>query len=116
MVDVTPDPRPQTEGGIGRAKPKQNRAVSWSRLHTEKGGPCRLCGGMPYMLHHVLSRARGGPDLPWNLVPLCRQCHHLIHQEDPATKRELLGCLTEEEYDALIVFAGPGVIARLFGA
>lgn len=84
-------------------------------LHREKGGPCRLCGNVPYELHHVLSKARGGPDAPWNLLALCRDHHRLVTDEDAATLRSLAAALNDEEYSALIEHGGEGIMARLFG-
>lgn len=112
-----PDPKPVTAGGIGKPKPARKYATAgkWGVLHAEKGGPCRLCGELPYVLHHALSKARGGPDETWNLIPLCRRHHDLIHQEDAAAKFALGSTLTDEEYAGLIQFAGEQVIWRLFG-
>lgn len=29
--------------------------------------------------HHVKSRGSGGPELPWNEMPLCSRCHNEAH-------------------------------------
>lgn len=112
------DPKPVYEGGIGRSKPKARKThtTQWAKLHREKGGPCRLCGKLPYELHHLLSRARGGADEAWNLVPLDRGCHDLVTNEDSATLRALAAALTDDEYAGLIEAAGEGAMERLFQA
>lgn len=45
-----------------------------SEMH---GQPCEVkkCR-KPGEVHHIISRARGGPDLPWNLMALC-PLHHI---------------------------------------
>lgn len=110
-----PDPRPTARATQpkkrGRAK---TSAADWRQLHARKGGPCRLCGKVPYELHHLLSRARGGPDEAWNLAPLCDKHHELVTREDRETLLELAGRLTDEEYAGLTTHEGEGVIERLF--
>lgn len=120
MVDVRPDPKPATEGGIGRPKARaRSRArthrQTWAILHREKGGPCRLCGHVPYELHHLLSKARGGPDEAWNLVALCKAHHLLVTNENPSTLANLAEALTDAEYAGLIGAGGENVMQRLFG-
>ena len=119
MVDVRPDPKPLSEGGIGRPKPRgrsRTHRASWDVLHKRKGGPCRLCGDTRrYELHHLLSRARGGPDEAWNLVPLCSHCHRAVTSEYPGELRTLAARLTDDEYAGLIEAGGEGIMERLFG-
>lgn len=118
--DVQPDWRPSTEGGIGRPKAgARSRArthrSTWKELHARKGGGCRLCGQTPYELHHLLSKARGGPNEAWNLAPLCSACHVLVTDEDKGTLARLAAALTDEEYSGLIEHSGEQIIHRLFG-
>jgi HNH endonuclease len=41
--------------------------------------PCIVCGGWPTDCAHIRSRGAGGPDTPWNLLPLCRRHHTEQH-------------------------------------
>lgn len=52
LADAKPDPKPLTEGGIGRRKPdranrrkrrKMATEYEWVLLRAEKLGPCRVC-------------------------------------------------------------------------
>jgi len=126
MVDVQPDWKPETEGGIGRAKARgRSRArthrSTWAELHARKGGTCRLAGlggcypEGTYELHHLLSKARGGPNEAWNLAPLCKHHHLLVTGGSPLVLRHLAENLTDDEYAGLIEHGGEGVMARLFG-
>jgi 5-methylcytosine-specific restriction endonuclease McrA len=114
--EVTPDWKPaaRTKPPTKRGKPRTTPA-DWRKLHAAKGGPCRLCGRTPYELHHLLSRARGGPDTFWNLVPLCAQHHEKVTREDPVTLALLAESLTDQEYAGLVQTEGEGVLERLFG-
>lgn len=50
------------------------------RYNTDE--PCTACGGHTEggnALHPVKTRKAGGPDHPWNLMPLCFKCHHNVH-------------------------------------
>lgn len=50
------------------------------RLLAERGTRCERCQAEQTWLdlHHLLSRARGGQDVPENLALLCRPCHQAI--------------------------------------
>lgn len=111
-----PDWKP-TAGARSRTRGrKRANAADWRKLHAAKGGACRACGTTDrYELHHLLSRARGGPDAFWNLVPLCTDCHGLVTREDAATLRKLAGSLMDDEYAGLIEHSGEQVFERLFG-
>lgn len=57
------------------------------RLSYQAHEPCVMCGTTMTQrcYHHVLSRKSGGPDLPWNLMPLCLADHNLIHAKGLTT-------------------------------
>lgn len=98
---------------------KRATGADWRKLHARKGGPCRLCGALPYQLHHLVGRAQLGPDEAWNLVPLCGRgnidgCHGLVERNDRDALRRLAESLEDDEYAGLIAFAGEGIIERLF--
>ncbi len=38
------------------------------------------CGGQSTDGHHILSRARGGPNERWNYLATCHLCHMLLHR------------------------------------
>jgi len=41
---------------------------------------CEACYVLPSdELHHILTRASGGPDEEWNWLALCKGCHILFH-------------------------------------
>lgn len=42
--------------------------------------PCIVTGLSPVDLHHVKTRASGGTDDQWNLMPLIRKLHQELHQ------------------------------------
>lgn len=48
------------------------------------GKQCQICGdraGDPYCVlhaHHIKPRAKGGPDIPANLITLCDLCHAVV--------------------------------------
>ncbi len=122
---VRPDPKPASEGGVGRPKPvarsraKTHRST-WRELHARKGGQCRLCPKPYNNLHHLVGKGQGGPNEAWNLVPLCGHgnvdgCHALVEKGDPDALRRLADALTDEEYAGLVLFGGEGIIERLFG-
>jgi hypothetical protein len=113
-----PDVRPDFKQATG-AKPKRRRRATpaeWRQLHAAKGGPCRVCGWPGrYELHHLIARARGGADTFDNLVPLCRDCHRLVTDENSIVKRALAAALTDGEYAYLIGKLGENALERLFG-
>ena len=63
-------------------------------------GICDLCGnsapffdkdGVPYLeSHHVITLAAGGPDVIYNTVALCPNCHRKIHMLDSVEDFEFL--------------------------
>jgi len=47
---------------------------------------CESCGRPgPSDPDHTKTRATGGPDLYWNVVALCRECHTRRHKNGPVT-------------------------------
>ena len=45
------------------------------------------CVGWPTDGHHILSRARGGPNEHWNYLAVCRHCHRFVH-DNPKLAQE----------------------------
>lgn len=42
---------------------------------------CAACGATPCDPCHIKSFGSGGPDEPWNLIPLCRGHHGMQHNK-----------------------------------
>ena len=126
MVDVRPDPKPVSEGGIGRTKPprgwrKRGRKMAtreeWAQLRAEKVRECRICETLvgPMELHHLVPRGMGGDDVAANLVPLCAACHDCVTRNVPAALADLAEALTDAEYAYVSGKMGEGAMQRLFG-
>lgn len=131
MVDVTPDPKPLSEGGIGRKKPDRGRRRrgrvtasrdEWLRLRATKliGQVCRiqledapLCPATE--LHHLVPRSLGGDDVADNLVPLCSKHHRWVTAREQPVLGALGASLTDAEYAYVIGKLGEGGMERLFG-
>ena len=45
-----------------------------------KKGRCIISGRQDPDIHHVLTVGSGGPDLPWNLLPIAHRYHQEVHQ------------------------------------
>lgn len=120
-VQVTPDWRPSTEGGIGRAKPLKNR-----RTRSGKGtlnairaakcmNGCRLCPtAVGIEPHHLIPRARGGLWHFDNICGLCHDCHEKVTRNDPEKLAALAAALTDSEYAYVHDELGEGALERLF--
>lgn len=67
---------------------------------------CQACGvrdpsGASLEVHHLVARARRGPNLGWNLATLCRACHRLETDAliaQIAAERRLLGVKPREPH------------------
>lgn len=75
--------------------------------------PCQACHSSSLVeCHHIVTRARQGPDLEWNLMPLCVYCHRYWHDQGkseffrkfPAMIRDLLdrGFFWDDHFKKLI--------------
>lgn len=135
MPDVRPDPKPVSEGGIGRRKPdrgnrRRGRITAsrdeWLRLREAKLGSCVLCdiseglgGGRSTRgrieLHHLVPRSMGGDDVEDNLVSLCTAHHDFVTRRYPSPLAWLARSLTDAEYAYIIGKLGEGGPERLFG-
>lgn len=99
--------------------PYRRRTASrrqWAAIIREKTGPCRVCGSEQngrvetrIHLHRLVSRPRGGDDVPDNVVPLCRGCYELVVIGDEATLVQLSVRLTKNEL-AYVKRKFPGVV------
>ena len=58
-----------------------------SQVYIRYKGKCQKCGyddtvdGMPFDIHHILHRSKGGSDDLDNLILVCRRCHNTEHRE-----------------------------------
>jgi 5-methylcytosine-specific restriction endonuclease McrA len=128
LPDVSPDPKPVSEGGIGRKKPprgwrtrgrKMATREEWAAIIAAKGYDCRLCAPharrLPPQYHHLVPRARGGDDVADNIVPLCEEDHAHVTRHDPAALKYLAASLTDGEHAYIVGKLGEGGMGRLFG-
>jgi len=87
----------------------------WQRIAAEKQGPCRVCDAPPPNdLAHLIPRSQGGPDVEFNIAPLCRRDHAAFDARDPGTVLMVLAGLTDDEYAGLVEHAGEAVFERHF--
>lgn len=62
--------------------PKNRRVESQSTINEVKKMSCILCGATSNIdAHHLKSRGSGGGDEFFNLLPVCRAHHSLIHSQ-----------------------------------
>ena len=59
--------------------PKDVRLISTMALDLARQQPCIVCGQRADP-HHLKTRASGGHDVDYNLMPLCREHHAEIHK------------------------------------
>lgn len=64
---------------------KSYRIIDTMARDKAKTVPCIVCARFGSEGHHVNSRASGGDDVEWNLMPLCRICHTAIHKAGLST-------------------------------
>lgn len=52
-------------------------------IYARDGWRCALCDSTQgIQIHHFISRGRGGPNHPHNLITLCAVCHAQAHGHD----------------------------------
>jgi 5-methylcytosine-specific restriction endonuclease McrA len=126
VVALSGEPFPKSRQ-LARGQKRRHRFMAnekqWQVLARTKGGPCRVCltsasNGRVYskiQLHHVVARSQGGDDYAANLVPVCPDCHRLLHNREPDTCRRLVESLTDAEYAYAVEKAGEAVWERVYG-
>ena len=115
--EARPYPKSQQ---LARQTKRYTRKVAspkrWQQIIDAKQGPCRVCGKpAPNEMAHLISRARGGHDSEWNLIPLCRDDHALFDQMDRDVCLRICETLTDQEYAGLVEHQGEAVFERRFG-
>jgi len=61
--------------------PKPVRIINLNLIKKVRQFPCRACDiPGPSQAHHIQTRGAGGPDTLDNLMPLCSNCHHMVHR------------------------------------
>lgn len=50
-----------------------------ARIFPLSGSICYVCDKKAEHRHHIVPLSRGGQNVKKNLVPLCNQCHTIIH-------------------------------------
>lgn len=117
-----PKSKQLARGTRRRPRFRANQA-QWEVLHRTKIGPCRVCQSATsngrlhsdIQLHHIVPRSQGGDDYADNLVPLCGDCHRLIHARDGVAVLLLIAKLTDAEYAYAITKCGEGFFERAYG-
>lgn len=54
---------------------KPHRIINAKLLKEIRKKACCVCGNFPVDASHIRTRASGGPDDAFNVVPHCRSCH-----------------------------------------
>lgn len=115
-----PDPKPRSEGGIG--KKKRSRKASPHRIaevrEKKLRDGCRICKSFDNLhAHHVVRR--GSPWFgQWTencIVGLCAACHGAIHDGDKRTRLALRVLLTDSEVKYGDDRAYPGYVDDEYG-
>ena len=94
----------------GPKRPKRVRAGArrWEEIADKKTGPCRVCGGQPVQLHHLVPRSQLGADTEANIVSLCGECHRRVTAYDRDACAALRRNLTDAEYSYAVEILGEG--------
>lgn len=89
------------------SKPK--RKVDNKLLKAIRKMPCACCGrNPPSDPSHIRSVGSGGPDEPWNVVPMNRDCHRTWHSVGAKTF-----CERHPEFRALLEYMGWEISEKL---
>ena len=56
-----------------------NKAIVYSIFAEGKCAHPDCTSGINIEIHHILPKAKGGPDHYWNFISLCRDCHRHKH-------------------------------------
>lgn len=69
-------------------------------IRSRDGDRCARCGSSRDLhVHHRIMRSQGGGNYPENLITLCTECHHWVHHNPHAARREgLLLKATDNSY------------------
>lgn len=77
--------------GLARRARVHGESLRVARLEVQQrsGGRCeaqvpKVCKGTGHHAHHVILKARGGPDTAENLMWVCHACHAWIHANPAA--------------------------------
>lgn len=55
-------------------------------LDSFQNKPCLVCtNDQGTVGHHIKTKGSGGPDEPWNIIPLCPKHHHETHLKGTVT-------------------------------
>jgi 5-methylcytosine-specific restriction endonuclease McrA len=61
--------------------PEDEYSVLRQQVLERDGWKCRHCHFRQNLhVHHIVFRSQGGPDILWNLLTLCDQCHTDLHE------------------------------------
>lgn len=79
MKGVTGQDHPNWRGGksVYDAVKRQLPGPSWNTIRSRyESEPCENCGAETTDVHHIVPLLCGGTNDDYNLMPLCRSCHH----------------------------------------
>ena len=101
MITIPPVPKPKKPSGkidtTGFMFPKNPRVKSKSTIEKTRKKSCEVCGSAQGCEnHHVISRGAGGPDIPENLITLCKIEHTMAHNGQ-IPKDDLWDAIAERE-------------------
>lgn len=60
---------------------KRNQALVCEAWQTY-GNRCANCGERATTMHHIVPLSVGGRDVLSNMIPLCEECHGMVHDYD----------------------------------
>ncbi len=56
-----------------------NTSFSTQIMFDKKRFPCFVCGGKHHHRHHIVPLKNGGSNHYRNVIPVCKDCHKLVH-------------------------------------
>ncbi|MFH2052733.1 MAG: HNH endonuclease, partial [bacterium] len=95
---------PRTRRNMATIPPRVRRRVLARDGHRCQGSGCTNTRFLE--VHHVRPRARGGTNLPGNLITLCSACHRHIHERGPGTREMPAPGASPVEPSAIVRLAG----------
>ena len=73
-----------TKEEMKRVKVEFNRPSFKETLRQIKDNECYCCGATEDLeFHHILAISKGGTNRIKNIVPICYNCHMLVHDKTP---------------------------------
>ena len=111
QFDIPETPAKVAVSGLATVRLPEVRRKALKRAN----GKCELCGETGFLTvqektyletHHVISLAEGGPDVVWNVVGICPNCHRRCHHG--SDRNDL-----KEQAIARLISVHPGAESKL---